>query len=401
MTDFPAPIRPEIERLETSGIAQLFDLGLGRENIIPLWVGESDLPTPDFICDAASAAMKAGKTFYADKLGIPEVRQALADYSNHLYGTDIDPDRVTMTTSGMTGMVLIMQAILPPGDNVVVVTPVWPNIMSAIQIMGGITKPVQLDPLPEGGFHLDLDRLTAAVDERTRAIFIASPGNPTGWIMDAGQQQAVLELCRARGIWMIADEVYARFIYDGVASGGAANGRRAAPSFLELADPEDPLIVVNSFSKTWAMTGWRMGWLITPPALIETLGRLVEFCTSGTPHFQQYACVTAVREGEDFVAGMVERCQRGGELVFQRLAGLPNLRLARPRGAFYAFFGMEGLSDSLAYAKQLLDQTGVGLSPGSAFGPGGEGHMRLCFASSPERLSQALDRLIPALEKGP
>lgn len=392
MNDFPAPLRPEIEALETSGIAQVFELGFGRDDIIPLWVGEGDLPTPAFICDAATQAMAEGKTFYTHKRGIPELREALADYTRGLYGTRLEAGRVTVTSSGMNGIMLVMQAILPPGDNVVVVTPVWPNIMSAIQIMGGVVKPVGLDPLPEGGFRLDLDRLTQAVDARTRAVFIATPGNPTGWVMGADEQCAVLELCLERRIWMLADEVYARFVYDGVGA-----GRVAAPSFLDLAGPDDPLIVINSFSKTWAMTGWRMGWLITPASLTETLDRLIEFNTSGAPHFQQYACVTAIRDGEPFVTDMVERCRRGGELVFQRLAAHPRVRLARPEGAFYAFFRVEGLSDSLSYAKELLERTGVGLAPGSAFGPGGEGHMRLCFASSMERLSQALDRLEPAL----
>ncbi len=390
MNDFPAPLRPEIEALETSGIAQVFELGYGRDDIIPLWVGEGDLPTPAFICDAATQAMAEGKTFYADKRGIPELRAAIADYTRGLYGIGLEAGRVTVTSSGMNGIIVVMQAILPPGDNVVVVTPVWPNIMSAIQIVGGITKPVELDPLPEGGFRLDLDRLTQAVDARTRAVFIATPGNPTGWVMGADEQRAVLELCRERRIWMLADEVYARFIYDGA-------GRAAAPSFLELAGPDDSLIVINSFSKTWAMTGWRMGWLITPASLTETLDRLIEFNTSGAPHFLQYACITAIRDGEPFVTDLIERCRRGGELVFQRLAAHPRVRLARPEGAFYAFFRVEGLSDSLSYAKELLERSGVGLAPGSAFGPGGEGHMRLCFASSMERLSRALDRLEPAL----
>jgi len=272
------------------------------------------------------------------------------------------------------------------------VTPVWPNILSAIQIVGGGLKAVRLDDLPQGGFRLDLDRLADAIDERTKAIFIASPGNPTGWVMAAEEQRVVLDLCRARGIWMIADEVYARFIYD-----GAAPGRDVAPSFLDLAAEDDPLIVVNSFSKAWAMTGWRMGWLITPPALSATLGRLIEFNTSGTPHFMQYACVTAIRDGEDFVARTVAQCRRAGEMVFQRLAAMPRVRIGRPQGAFYAFFAVAGLDDSLAFAKRILEETNVGLAPGSAFGPGGEGHMRLCFASSTARLSAALDRLEPIL----
>ena len=392
MSDFPASLRPEIEALETSGIAQVFELGFARDDIIPLWVGEGDLPTPAFICAAATQAMAEGKTFYTHKRGIPELQEAIAEYTRGLYGTRLEAGRVTVTSSGMNGIMLVLQAILPPGDNVVVVTPVWPNIMSAIQITGGMAKPVGLDPLPEGGFRLDLDRLSGTVNERTRAVFIATPGNPTGWVMNADEQRAVLELCREREIWMLADEVYARFVYD-----GAGAGRLAAPSFLELAGPDDPLIVINSFSKTWAMTGWRMGWLITPASLTETLDRLIEFNTSGAPHFLQYACVTAIRDGEPFVTDMVERCWRGGELVFQRLAAHHRVRIAQPEGSFYTFFGLDGLTDSLAFAKRLLDETGVGLAPGSAFGPGGEGHMRLCFASSMERLSQALDRLEPAL----
>ncbi len=392
MSELPAPIRPEIARLETSGIAQVFELGFGRDDIVPLWVGEGDLPTPAFICEAASRAMREGKTFYPPKRGIPELRAALAGYTGRLYGREVEAERISVTSSGMNGIMLVLQAILPPGDNVVVVTPVWPNIMSAIRIVGGIVKPVRLEALPAGGFRLDLDRLADAMDEHTRAVFIASPGNPTGWVMAAEEQQTVLDACRARGIWMIADEVYARFIYDGPAS-----GRTAAPSFLQLAEPDDALIVINTFSKAWAMTGWRMGWLTTPLSLTDTFDRLIEFNTSGAPQFLQYGCLTAIEEGERFVQDMVERCRLGGELVFQRLSAVPRVHIARPRGSFYAFFAVDGLDDSLSYAKRLLEETGVGLAPGAAFGPGGEGHMRLCFASSPERLSEALDRLAPAL----
>ena len=392
MTNLPAPIRAEIDALETSRIQQIFEMGLGREGLIPLWVGEGDEPTPAFICDAATRAMQAGKTFYTHKHGIPELRQTIAAYTSDLYGIDLPPVRVTVTNSGMSGIMLVLQAIAGPGDNVAVVTPVWPNIMSAVQIVGATVNAVQLDDLPDGGFHLDLARLEAALDDKTRAVFIASPGNPTGWVMSAAEQSAVMEMCRKRDIWMIADEVYARFIFD-----GADTGRRAAPSFLECAGADDPLIVVNSFSKAWAMTGWRMGWLTTPAGFAEPLGRLIEFNTSGAPHYMQYACVTAIKEGEDFVHHTIEKCRRGGDLVFQRLAGMPRLHLARPQGAFYAFFRVDGLDDSLEYAKRILNETNVGLAPGSAFGPGGEGHMRLCFASTTERLSAALDRLEPVL----
>ncbi len=394
MKDMP-PLAPAIEELEISRIAQVFEMGFGREKLIPLWVGEGDLPTPAFICDAATAAMRAGKTFYTQKCGIPELRQTIADYTNGLYGTDVAAERTVVTSSGMNGIMLVLQGILSPGDNVVVVSPVWPNIVSAIRIVGGVDKPVCLDPLPDGGFALDLERLAAAIDGRTRAIFIASPGNPTGWVMAADAQRQVLDLCRERDLWMLADEAYARFIYD-----GSAGNRSAAPSFLEVSVADDPLIVISTFSKTWAMTGWRMGWLTVPAMFSAVLDKLIEFNTSGAPHFLQYACITAIREGEPFVTEMVERCRRGGALVFDRLSALPGIRIAQPRGSFYAFFAVEGLQDSLAYAKRLLNETDVGLAPGSAFGPGGEGHLRLCFASSEEKLTQALDRLVPVLAKG-
>jgi aspartate/methionine/tyrosine aminotransferase len=384
---FPLPLRPEIDSLETSKIQQIFDLGFDYDDVIRLWVGEGDLPTPGFICEAAAKALREGQTFYTHKRGWPELRRAIADYTQRLYGTAPDIERFTVTSSGMIAVAHVLQAIIRPGDEVLVIAPVWPNIMAAIQIAGGRPVELILDTLPDGGFALDLDKLAAAIDDKTRAIFIASPGNPTGWMMEADQQQAVLELCRARGVWLLADEVYHRFTYD----------RPMAPSFLALAEPEDPVISINTFSKAWAMTGWRMGWLVHPPSLGEVFGRLIEYTTSGAPSFMQAGCLAAIRDGEPFVAEMVERCRLGGEIVFQALGALPRVRLARPTASFYAFFAVEGLSDSFAMTKQVLHETQVGLCPGAAFGAGGEGHLRLCFASSPELLSEAMDRLRPFL----
>lgn len=385
----PAPIRSEIEALPTSGIHQVFKLGLGRPDLIPLWVGEGDQPTPDFIGRAATAALQAGRTFYTHKRGIPELRQALAAYESRQHGRAIGAERISVTSSGMTGLVTVLQSLIAPGDNIVVVSPIWPNIVAAIQIASGLVKPVCLTPRDDGSFHLDLNQVEAAIDARTRAVFCASPGNPTGWVATRAEQQALLEICRRKGVWLIADEVYVRFSY--------LEGRATAPSYLDFAGPEEPLIVCNSFSKAWAMTGWRMGWVVHPAALGETFDKLTEFTTSGAPHFLQYGCIAALEEGEPFVAQLVERCRQGGEIVYQALGSLPRLRLARPAGAFYAFFGVEGLADSLAFAIEILEKTGVGLAPGSAFGPGGEGHLRLCFASSPARLAEAMERLRPVL----
>jgi aspartate aminotransferase len=385
----PAPIRADIARLPASGIHQVFMAGYGRPGLIALWVGEGDQPTPDFIGQAATAALRAGKTFYNPKRGIPELRQALATYMSGLHGQPVGPERVSVTSSGMTGLVTVIQTLVAPGDNVIVVTPVWPNIMAAIEIASGQVKPVELDARPEGGFSLDLGKLEAAIDGRTRAIFCASPGNPTGWMATAGEQAAILELCRRKRIWLIADEVYVRFVY--------GPGQRTAPSYLDIARPDDPLLVCNSFSKAWAMTGWRLGWITHPAALGETFETLTEFTTSGAPHFLQYGAVAALQQGEAFVAALVERCRQSGEIVYQALAGLPRVRLARPEAAFYAFFKLEGMRDSLAEALRILEAANVGLAPGSAFGPGGEGHLRLCFAASPARLAEAMERLRPAL----
>ncbi len=391
-SSLPAPLRPEIEALETSGIAQLFNMGVDRPDVIPLWFGEGDLPTPDFICEAAAKSLHAGNTFYTHKRGIPELRQAIAGYLDGLYGTATDVERITVSTSGMNGIMLALQTMAGAGDNVVVVTPVWPNIMSAVRICGAELRTVGLESRDDG-FHLDVEQVFAACDERTRAVFVNSPNNPTGWVIERDQQRALLDFCRERNVWILADEVYHRFVYH-----RPANERPLAPSFLELARPEDPLIVVHSFSKTWAMTGWRIGWLVHPTALGDNFDRLVEFNTSGASRFLQHGCITAIQEGEDVARHLVDRCHRGRDLVFQRLSGFSRVALACPPGAFYAFFAVEGVTDSLAFAKEVLEKSGVGLAPGSAFGPGGEGHLRLCFASGPERLSAALDRLAPILD---
>jgi aspartate/methionine/tyrosine aminotransferase len=227
----------------------------------------------------------------------------------------------------------------------------------------------------------------ARCDGRTRAVFVNSPGNPTGWMMPRGQQQALLAACRDRGIWVIADEVYARIVYD----------RRAAPSFLEVAEPDDRVIVINSFSKSWAMTGWRLGWLIHPVAVGDYVANLVEFNTSGTPAFLQQAGVTAVREGEPLVAAMVARCRQGRDVIGRCLAALPRVRYTPPDAAFYAFFAVDGMANSLDFAKRLVHEAGVGLAPGTAFGPEGEGFLRLCFARAPETLEAAAERLARAL----
>jgi aspartate/methionine/tyrosine aminotransferase len=378
-----APISTWIADIPTSRIGDVAAVGRGDPDVIPLWFGEGDLPTPRFICDAAERAMHAGETFYTWQRGIPELRQAIARYTGALYGIDCTPDRITVTGSGMQAIILTCQALIDPGDNIVVVSPVWPNIVSALGIVRGVSKPVQLERKDGVNWSLDPDRLFDAVDERTRAIFVNSPSNPTGWTMPADQQKAVLDFARQRGIWVMADEVYARIVYNAP----------HAPSFLEHATADDPLIVLQSFSKPWAMTGWRLGWMTSPDSFGEEIAKLLQFNLSGSPAFLQRGAVAAIEQGDGFVKTMVDRCRAGGELVFQRLSALPQVSIARPEAAFYAFFSVDGITDSLAFAKKLVTDHRVGIAPGVAFGPGGEGNFRLCFASSPERLSTAMDRI--------
>ena len=374
--------------MPTSKIGDVAALGRDNPDVIPLWFGEGDLTTPDFISEAAMKALKAGQTFYTWQRGIPELRQAIAEYTTRLYGVECRSDRITVTSSGMQAILLSCQTILDPGDNAVVVSPVWPNIVSAVEAMGSEARQVPLALEPRG-WTLDLDRLFAACDARTRILFVNSPSNPTGWMMTSDEQSAVLEFCRKRGIWLMADEVYARLVYD----------RDVAPSFLHHARPNDPLIVVQSFSKPWAMTGWRLGWLTSPHEFGEVLAKVIQFNISGSPAFLQHGALAAIRDGEPFVRQMVERCRAGREQVIQRLAAHRRVRIARPEAAFYAFFAVEGMVDSLAFASRLVLEGKVGLAPGAAFGQGGEGYLRLCFASAPERLATAMDRIEGLLEK--
>ncbi len=380
-------VRDVIRDLPTSRIAEVSALGFGDPAVIPLWYGEGDLPTPGFIGAAATAALQAGHTFYTYKAGLPELRNSIADYLTGLHGRPVGTERILVTSSGMTALMLMAQALIDEGDNLVIVAPVWPNIAAAVTVMGGEPRLVSVDRQPGGGWRLDPERLFAACDSRTRGIFVNSPSNPTGWIISAEEIAALLAFARGRGLWLIADEVYSRIVY----------GNRAAPSFLDQSESEDRLIVVNSFSKNWAMTGWRLGWIAAPGDLLPQLEKLVEFNTSGSPTFLQHAGVVAIRDGEPFIERFVARCRAARDVAIDGLSACRRVEVARPDGAFYAFFQVDGMRDSLAFAKEALRRTKVGLAPGSAFGPMGEGFLRLCFARDPQQVGEAIERLRPLL----
>jgi aspartate/methionine/tyrosine aminotransferase len=382
------PIRAQVAELQPSGIREIAHAGMGRAEVIALWFGEPDLPTPDFIIEAADRALRAGETFYSHNRGVPELRHVLAEYTGRLYGRAIDVERITVTSAAMNALMLIAELLVDPGDNIVLASPLWPNFFRSIEIMAAEARQVPLATDGEG-WRLDLDRLFDACDERTRAICVNSPSNPTGWMMERETQAAILDFCRARGLWVIADEVYARIVYD----------RPHAPSFLEFAEPDDLLLVVNSFSKSWAMSGWRLGWITAPVALGEALEKLNEYNVASPATGTQHAGITAVREGEPFIRDMVERYRIARDIVQQRLGAMRRVRLTRPEAAFYAFFSVEGVGDSRAFAKKVLAETGVGLAPGTAFGKGGESFLRICYAKTPELLGEAFDRLEPLLDR--
>ena len=379
----PHGVRPAITALPMSKIGEVSAPDFGDPDIVPLWFGEGDLPTPAFICEAAAAAMRRGETFYTFKRGIPELREAIATYLTGLHAKPVAAENVVVTSSGMSAIMMTMEAIIDPGDSVVVLHPVWPNINATIGIMGGIAKPVSLASTQEGGWKLDLQRVIDACDQTTRAIYVNSPGNPTGWMMTREDAEALLEFARKRGLWLLSDEVYSRIVY----------GRRVAPSFHDVAEPEDRVVALQSFSKAWAMTGWRLGWMVAPPEMLTVMDKIVEYNTSGSPTFLQHAAVTAIKDGEPLIHEIVERCHIGRDLFVQGLARFPRVTVKSPEGSFYAFARVDGCTDSFKLARKIITQAKVGVAPGIAFGDAGEGYLRFCFASSKERLGEALDRM--------
>jgi len=376
------PIRPGIDALEDSPILHIFREGIRVPGLIPMWAGEPDVPTPAFICDAATRALAEGRTFYSDNRGTPALRAAIAAYHRRIFGVDIHDDRIAFTFSGMNAVMQVAQAVVAPGDNAIVITPSWPNVMRALQINGAAIREV---PMTHGndGWRLNLDDVFAACDPRTRLIYIASPANPTGWMIAPDQAEALLAFCRDRNIALLADEVYHRIVYD----------RPAAFSFLHIARPDDPLFVVNSFSKSWAMTGWRMGWLVFPAGCTAAFEKLIQFNTSGGLEFMQAAGIVALEQGEDFVAGFVAHCRAGRDIVSQRLASMKRVRAIPPQGAFYVMFEVDGMTDSFAFCRRAVREAGIGMAPGTSFGRGAETMVRLCYAKSPALLHTAMDRL--------
>jgi aspartate/methionine/tyrosine aminotransferase len=381
--DLTAGLSQRIQAIRTSQIGLVADRGRDDPEVVKLWIGEGDLPTPDFIIDAAHRAMKAGHTRYVTSLGLPRLREALSAYHMRHWNVDVPPDRFSVTVGGMNAIMQASQALLEPGDEIIMPSPGWPNLAEAVRVTGGIPVTVAYRVLPDGRFSLPLEDIAAAITPRTRVVMVNSPSNPTGWIMRLDEMIALRDLARERGLWILADEVYAHFKYDG----------GITPSFLQICTDDDRLIVANTFSKNWAMTGWRAGWLIFPRGLGPTFAKLGQYNTTSIPTFVQYAAIAALDEGDAFIRKVIDRCAESRSILVEGLAKIPGVIAAPPDGAFYLMSRLSEGEPSLDLALRLLTEAKVGAAPGTAFGPEGEGFVRMCFAISPDLAQEAVARI--------
>ena len=385
-------MRQAILDLQASRIRDVANAGIGRSDVLAFWFGESDEVSPDFIRQAAIDSLQSGETFYAHNLGLPELRQAIAAEMQQRHGAGIGVERIAVTSGGVNALMLAMQAIVNPGDEVVVVTPVWPNLTSQPVILGADLRTVCLEP-QHGRWTLPMEKLLAAITPHTRLVVINSPNNPTGWTLSRAEQQTILAHCRRTDTWILSDEVYENLYY-------LPTENRCAPSFLDFAAPLDRLVVAHSFSKSFLMTGWRLGWLVMPAAMTEHMGKLIEYNTSCASVFVQRAGVAAMAHSSEVVPRVVSHMRTCRDRLFNELAQIPGLEWAVPDGGMYAFFSIPGHIDDLLTAKRLVAEAGLGLAPGSAFAPEAQGWLRWCFASQdPDRLGEGAHRLRRWLRK--
>lgn len=379
-------LRPSLTPLPASRIREVANAAMGRDDVLKFWFGEGDLPTPAFIRAAAKAALDDGETFYNHNLGIAELRAAIAGYVNRLHAprVPVAADRIAVTSSGVSALSLVAQSLFEPGDRVAIVTPVWPNVTAQPRIMGAEVLRVPLT-CGAGAWTLDLQRLLDAAAPGTRAVIVNSPNNPTGWLMPQGDWDALLAHCRRHGIWLVADDAYERLVYDGAAH---------APGVLAEVDADERFISVNTFSKSWTMTGFRLGWLVAPRGIIADFAKMVEFNTSCAPTFVQRAGLAAIEHGDALITETRARLRCSRDALVAQLSRLDGVECAPPPGAMYLFFRIAGRSsDSLALAKQLVTAVGLGLAPGVAFGPEGEGYLRWCFAAQRSLIDDGALRL--------
>lgn len=383
-----AQVAQSVQTVPRSRIRELADIAFGMEGVLRLYFGESDQPTPEFIRQAAKRAIDSGCTFYTENAGLPSLREAIADSYQRQHGITVDPRReIVVTASGVQALSVALRCALNPGDEALVLTPAWPNGSSIVAMSNA--RPVEIPQMLEGErYIIDWTALEAAVTERTRVLIYTSPSNPLGWTATDEDQSRLLAFARRHGLWLVADEVYDRLWYGHGQTLGAP-----APSILRKATRDDAVIVVQSFSKTYCMTGWRLGFLIARADLAAKATELNEFFVSHAASFTQKAGEAAVREGEPGIMEMLHRLRANRDFCVEALRAMPRLTVPRPEGAFYLFPRVEGMTDSFDFARRLLLETRVGLAPGVAFGAGGEGSLRICYAADRAVLEPAMERL--------
>ncbi len=375
--------RKTVQNLPPNPGAEMLRYGWQRDDVVSLGQGEGSDATPDFIIEAAHQAMAQGKTHYGPVLGQAALREEISAYYKRIFDVDLAPERAFVTGSGTTAMHLALTSILDKDDEVIAITPIWKNLLGAVGLAQAKTIQVPLDFDHDNGWSLDMDRLLDAVTPKTKAILVVTPSNPTGWAMSKAEMQRLINFARERRIWIVSDEVYNRALY----------GARHAPSFLEVSQKDDLLMTVNSFSKAWAMTGWRLGWLTGPDFAEGIIRDIALYDNMGPPTFTQFGGIAALRDGEDFIMSQLNGWETNLNTIMTRLNDKPHVEIYRPESTFYSFFKVEGQDDCLEFGRQLIDQAGLSLAPGCAFGASCKGWMRLCFAVSEAKLESALDRL--------
>ncbi len=387
-------IASSVERVPHSRIRELAEIAMGMDGVLRLYFGESNLPTPDYIKQAAVRAMQDGFTFYTENAGLPSLRLAIAENYRRLQSVDLDPaTEIVVTASGVQALNMGIRCALDPGDEAIVLTPAWPNGSSSVMMANAAVRQIP-HPLRGARYSVDFDALAAAVTPRTRLLLYTSPSNPLGWVASEEEQQGLLDFARRHDLWLMADEVYDRLYYSGARLG------EPVPSILRKATRDDAVMVVHSFSKSYCMTGWRVGWLVARRDLAVKATQLNEFVISHAPSIAQKAGETALAEGEGELLRMLERLRENRGICMDALAAIRGVTLPMPDGAFYAFPRIDGLDDSFGFCKRLLEETRVGLAPGVAFGAGGEGSIRICYAAEPAILEPAMERLTKFLRSG-
>jgi aspartate/methionine/tyrosine aminotransferase len=383
-----------VEMVPRSRIRELAEVAMSMDGVLRLYFGESNLPTPEYIKAAAVQALADGYTFYTENAGLPSLRRAIAGHYRKWHGVELDPENeIVITASGVQALNVSLRTMVDPGDEAIVLTPAWPNGSSILAMANAVVKQIP-HPLCGDRYRIDFEALEAAAGPRTRLVLYTSPSNPLGWVATEEEQQRLLDFCRARGLWLVADEVYDRLYYAG------ANLGEPVPSILRKATREDAVAVVHSFSKSYCMTGWRVGWLIARRDLGAKATQLNEFIISHAPTFAQKAAETALDRGEEELVRMLGRLKENRDFCLAALREMPGVTVPAPDGAFYLFPRIDGLTDSFDFCRRLLMETKVGLAPGVAFGAGGEGSVRICYAADRSILEPAMERLGGFLRAG-